>query len=69
MPNIRDAYDWAVHTCEDPNVRYSQTYRDQQTVGNLTYYDCSSFIWYALIAGGFDCVAANGGSTWPFPPG
>ena len=66
MPNIRNAYNWAVSTCENPDVRYSQTYRDQQTINGLTYYDCSSFIWYALIAGGFDCVSANGGSTWPF---
>lgn len=66
MPNIRDAYNWAVHTCEDADVRYSQDYRNQQTIGGITYYDCSSFIWYALIAGGFDCVAAYGGETWPF---
>ena len=66
MPDINAAYQWAISTCNDPNVRYSQTYRDQQTIGGLTYYDCSSFIWYALIAGGFNCVAANGGSSWPF---
>lgn len=66
MPDINAAYNWAVRTCDLPNVGYSWTYRNQQTVNNITYYDCSSFIWYALIAGGFDCVAANGGSTWPF---
>lgn len=66
MPDINAAYQWAISTCNDPNVGYSQTYRDQQTVGGITYYDCSSFIWYALIAGGFDCVTANGGSSWPF---
>jgi hypothetical protein len=33
---------------------------------NVTYYDCSSFIWYALKAGGFDVVAAHQGQTWPF---
>ena len=66
MPSINEAYQWAIRTCEDTNVRYSQTYRDQQTIDGLTYYDCSSFIWYALIAGGFNCVAANNGDTWPF---
>ena len=65
MPNINDSITWAVAKCNDPNVGYSQTYRDQQTVNGITYYDCSSFIWYALIAGGFDCVTAYG-STWPF---
>lgn len=65
-PNINKAYSWAIQTCNAPNVGYSQTYRNQQTVNGVTYYDCSSFVWYALIAGGFDCVTANGGSTWPF---
>lgn len=54
MPDINAAYRWAIQKCNDPNVGYSQDYRNQQTVGGITYYDCSSFIWYALIAGGFD---------------
>ena len=66
MPDINAAYSWAVNTCNRANVGYSQTYRNEQTINGITYYDCSSFIWYALIAGGFDCVAANGGSTYPF---
>lgn len=66
MPDINVAYRWAIQKCDDPNVRYSMTYRNQQTINGLTYYDCSSFIWYALIAGGFDCVAAHGGESWPF---
>lgn len=47
------AYQWAIHTCNAPNVGYSQTYRYEQTVGGITYYDCSSFIYYALLHGGF----------------
>lgn len=66
MPDINASYNWAVNTCNAPDVGYSWTYRDQQTVGRITYYDCSSFIWYALLAGGFDCVAANGGNSYPF---
>lgn len=66
MPNINDSIAWAIQKCNDPNVGYSQTYRNQQTVDGITYYDCASFIWYALIAGGFDCVSAYGGQTWPF---
>lgn len=68
MPNINDSISWAITKCNDPNVGYSQTYRDQQTVNGITYYDCSSFVWYALIAGGFDCVTAYG-QTWPFVTG
>ena len=66
MPNLNRSYSWAINTCNAPDVGYSQTYRNQQTIGGITYYDCSSFIWYALLAGGFDCVTANGGSSWPF---
>lgn len=53
MPDINRAYSWAIQTCNAPNVGYSQSYRNQQTVGGITYYDCSSFINYALLAGGF----------------
>ena len=64
MPSIQSAYNWAIETCAKENVGYSQTYRNQQTVNGITYYDCSSFIWYALIAGGWDLVSVWG--TWPF---
>lgn len=71
MPDINASYRWAVATCNDPNVGYPDLathpeWRNQVTVDGITYYDCSSFIWYALIAGGFDCVTAHGGNTWPF---
>lgn len=54
MPDINRAYSWAIQTCNAPNVGYSQTYRNAQTVNGITYYDCSSFINYALLAGGFE---------------
>lgn len=54
MPNISLSVQWAINVCNDPNVGYSQAYRNQQTVDGITYYDCSSFIWYALKAGGFN---------------
>lgn len=54
MPDINRAYTWAIETCRAANVGYSQTYRNQQTVNGVTYYDCSSFINYALLAGGFE---------------
>lgn len=57
MPNINIVYSWAVETCNAPRIGYSQAYRNQQTVGNVTYYDCSSFINYALLAAGFETPA------------
>lgn len=54
MPNINACYTWAVNCCNAPNVGYSNTYRNQQTVNGITYYDCSSFSNYALLAGGFE---------------
>lgn len=54
MADINRAYSWAIETCNAPNVGYSQTYRNARTVGGITYYDCSSFINYALLAGGFE---------------
>lgn len=53
MPDINKAYTWAIQTCNASKIGYSQSYRNQQTVGGVTYYDCSSFINYALLAGGF----------------
>lgn len=53
MPNIRQSASWAIGKCNDDNVGYSQAYRNQRTVNGITYYDCSSFINYALLAGGF----------------
>lgn len=53
MPSINSAYAWAIDTCNAPNIEYSQGYRNQQVVNGITYYDCSSFINYALIAGGW----------------
>lgn len=57
MSDINKAYTWAIQTCNAPNVGYSQAYRNQQTVRGVTYYDCSSFINYALLAGGFSTPA------------
>lgn len=65
MPNLNKAYSWAVETCNAPNVGYSQTYRNKKKVDGVTYYDCSSFIWYALKAGDFPVVDAHGGSSYP----
>lgn len=60
MNDINAAWRWAVSTCNAPNIGYSMYYREQQTVNGITYYDCSSFIWYALTQGG--------GFALPSPP-
>ena len=50
---IQQSYQWAIRTCNAPNIGYSQNYRNQQTVNGITYYDCSSFINFSLLAGGY----------------
>lgn len=54
-PDINKAYQWAINTCNAPNVGYSMntSWREGLTVNGITYYDCSSFIFYALKNGGF----------------
>ena len=64
--SLNDAYNWAIQKCNDDTNLYSQEYREEQTVGGYTYYDCSSFIWYALKYAGFDVVSAHGGQNWAF---
>lgn len=54
MPDIDRAYSWAIQCCNLPNVGYSQAYRNAKRVNGITYYDCSSFINYALLAGGWE---------------
>lgn len=56
MPNLNLSYQWLVNTCNAPNIGYSQAYRRGETVGGITYYDCSSIISEALTQGGFFAV-------------
>lgn len=75
--SILPAYNWMIEKCNAPNVGYSQTFRNQQTVDGITYYDCASMIWFALAAAGFDMVEAynatcgnyygNAFTTWQMP--
>lgn len=66
MANINSSYQWAINKCNASNVGYSQAYRNQQTVNGITYYDCSSFIWYALKDGGFDVEGAYNSALWTY---
>lgn len=54
MPDINAAYRWAINTCNavNPYAGYDMNHRYQEQIGNIVYYDCSSFIWYALVDGG-----------------
>lgn len=61
MPNLSKSIQWAINTCNAPKVGYSMQYRNQKTVNGITYYDCSSFIWYALKNGEFE-----GLGSYPF---
>ena len=68
MASIQTAYEWAIEKCNAPNIGYSQTNRMEKTVNGITYYDCSSFINYALLAGGFSTPGYapdhNAFTTW-----
>ena len=61
--SIQGMYDWSVRECSRTDVAYSQTYRNQQTVNGITYYDCSSFVFFAMWLGGGLDVGALGFST------
>lgn len=58
MASIKQAKLWAVNKCNQSNVGYSRPYRNERTVNGITYYDCSSFIWYALKSGGYNVESA-----------
>lgn len=61
MPfNLQGAYNWIEQQCNAANVRYSQSYRNMRTVDGLTYFDCSSLIFFGMWLGGGLDVAALG---------
>lgn len=49
----------AKQICDDPNVQYSQEYRGQ-TVGGITYWDCSSFVKHCYEVAGLSIVDITG---------
>ena len=64
VPNINKTYQWVINTCNASNVGYpsDRSWRNQRTVNGITYYDCSSLLYYGLINGGFDLDP----NAWPF---
>ena len=61
--NPQGMFSWAEGMCNAANVGYSQTYRNYQTVNGITYFDCSSFTFFAMWLGGGLDVGALGYST------
>ena len=59
---MQQAMNWWIEKCNAPDVGYDQNYRNEQTVNGITYYDCSSFVWYGLGYAGFEINL----SAWPF---
>lgn len=63
--NLQGFVNWCIEKCNDPNVGYSQAHREEETINGITYYDCSSFIWYGLKHNDFD-IDATGHPTYAF---
>lgn len=73
MASLTDAFNWAVDICNNPNIRYNQSYRNGgKDPDGYTCYDCSSFINYALLAGGWSTPGyapnANAFTTYTMIP-
>lgn len=66
MPDINVSYRWAIQKCDADYVRYSMDWnlRDGVYRNGLQYFDCSSFIFWALNAGGFPVVQIFGNNAF-----
>lgn len=63
MSSLQGAFDWAVAWCNRSNVGYDQSYRNMQVHNGVTWFDCSSFTFFALWQGGGFDVGSLGFST------
>lgn len=55
--SLQGMFDWAVEWCNKPNVEYwmSASRRNMRTIDGITYFDCSSFVFFAVwLGGGYD---------------
>lgn len=55
--DLQGMYDWAVRWCNKPHVEYHQgvSYRNMCEIDGITYFDCSSFVFFAIwLGGGYD---------------
>lgn len=58
------AMNWWIEKCNDPHVGYHMDYREEQTIDGITYYDCSSFVYYGLLHSGFQLTPGGAFTTW-----
>ena len=58
------AMNWWIEKCNDPHVGYHMDYREEQTIDGITYYDCSSFVYYGLLHSGFQLTHGGAFTTW-----
>lgn len=58
------AMNWWIEKCNDPHVGYHMDYREEQTINGITYYDCSSFVYYGLLHSGFQLTPGGAFTTW-----
>lgn len=63
--NLHGFINWCIEKCNAPNIGYSQDHREEETISGITYYDCSSFIWYGLAHNDFE-IDATGHPTYAF---
>lgn len=61
--NLQGAFNWIETQCNNPNARYNQSYRNMRTVDGLTYFDCSSLLFFGFWLGGGFPIADYGFST------
>lgn len=52
MSSLSGMVSWAATWANQADVGYSQTYRTMQTYNGITYFDCSSFTFFAMWLGG-----------------
>lgn len=55
--DLQGMFDWAVYWCNKPNVEYwmSASRRNMREIDGITYFDCSSFVFFAVwLGGGYD---------------
>ena len=55
--SLQGMFDWAVAWCNAPNVEYymSPSRRNMREIDGVTFFDCSSFVFFAVwLGGGYD---------------
>ena len=55
--SLNGMYEWAVNVCNAPNVEYwqSPSRRNMREIDGITFFDCSSFVFFAVwLGGGYD---------------